>query len=50
MKTKLQVHSYYDVYIPYERLKEDIARMKEAGIKVLRIMNQRGCPLTSYVF
>lgn len=29
--------AYYDEYMPYERLAEDIAMMKEAGINVVRI-------------
>lgn len=29
--------AYYDEYMPYERLQEDIKMMKEAGINVLRI-------------
>jgi beta-galactosidase len=29
--------AYYDEYMPYERLDEDIRMMKEAGINVVRI-------------
>jgi beta-galactosidase len=29
--------AYYDGYMPYDRLDEDIRMMKEAGINVVRI-------------
>ena len=29
--------AYYDEYMPYERLAEDVAMMKKAGINVVRI-------------
>ena len=29
--------AYYDEYMPYDRLENDVAMMKEAGINVVRI-------------
>ncbi|MGM0884024.1 MAG: beta-galactosidase [Bacillota bacterium] len=37
MKKLLYGVAYYDEYMPYERLDEDIRMMKEAGINVVRI-------------
>ncbi len=37
MKKLLYGVAYYDEYMPYERLEEDIRMMKEAGINVVRI-------------
>ncbi|MGT2742524.1 beta-galactosidase [Streptococcus plurextorum] len=37
MKDILYGVAYYDEYMPYDRLKEDIALMKKAGINVVRI-------------
>ncbi|WP_100404706.1 beta-galactosidase [Bacillus solitudinis] len=37
MKKLLYGVAYYDEYMPYERLDEDIKMMKEAGINVVRI-------------
>ena len=30
-------HTYYDEYMPYERLEQDVKMMKKAGINVVRI-------------
>ena len=37
MKQPLFVAAYYDEYMPYERLEQDVKMMKKAGINVVRI-------------
>ena len=37
MKELLYGAAYYDEYMPYERLDEDIRMMKKAGLNVIRI-------------
>ena len=37
MKQALFGAAYYDEYMPYERLEQDVKMMKKAGINVVRI-------------
>ena len=37
MKQPLFGEAYYDEYMPYERLEQDVKMMKKAGINVVRI-------------
>ena len=37
MKQPLFGAAYYDEYMPYERLEQDVKMMKKAGINVVRI-------------
>lgn len=37
MKKLLYGAAYYDEYMPYDRLQQDVAMMKKAGINTVRI-------------
>ena len=37
IRPKRETASYYQEYMPFERLVQDIARMKDAGMRVVRV-------------
>ena len=41
MKELLFGAAYYDEYMPYDRLQQDVAMMKKAGINTVRIADYR---------